>query len=95
MVKVILDFQGLPDTEEAGRHLQHLVDNAKDITGFLLLATCKDGGAMQLLCSISPLELVALLTVFEEKHPKIVMLKDMSKMMRGGGINGRRRMFGI
>ncbi len=94
MTKVILDFQSLGDTEEIGIHLQHLVDCAKDITGFVFLGTCKDGSGVQLLCSINSMEIAALFERTEEAHPEIKMLRMIQGFM-GGGMRGRRGMSGI
>ena len=95
MVKVILDFQSLPDTEEAGSHLQKLVDCAKEITGFALFARFKGDDGAQLLCCISPVDLAMMIVNVEEKHPEIKMIRLMTEAMKGGGMNGRRGMFGI
>ena len=84
MTKVILDFQKLRDSSNLDKSLQAMADAAKEAQGFLFCSRGKDGSenSIQLIRSLSPLELAIMIDSIVDSHPEIKMIRMMNAMSK-------------
>ena len=83
-MKVVLDFQNLEeraDVSTVTKHLDTMVENAKEAKGFLFLADRGEISALQV-CGLSSEVLFKLISTLEEDHPELAKLREFSGMFR-------------
>ncbi len=86
-MKVILDFPNLRDDPSLQKHLQAMMDMAKDAKGFLFFIDRGNATGMQTYM-LNDIALAKMIVTIESQQPgvkQVRMMAEMMKRFRGGG----------